>query len=632
MTEAAPAPRRRLAVWGSAGAVGAAAFLAFARALPGAFVFDDERFIVANPHVQHPESWLRLLTDATTVDPISPGGIVRPLRTVEFALDRALFGVDSFAFHLHSLLWYTLAAVLLLFVLRRLLGDGRAALLGALFWAVHPVQTEAAAFISSRGDVAMAACTFAAVLFALRSRGFDRWLSLSLTAAAVGMLYKEAGVVVFIVVAVLRWTRLARAPVWPYLALGLVYWFGYRGLVQVGPTSHGVTFVLGGSAAGTFATMFRAFGFYLAQVLLPAQSLDWYLTSSTTLADPVALAWLAVHLAIVVSAVRARTTSPAWTLAVAWFYAFLLPVANWPVSLGIPTAERFLHVPLAGAALALSWAIVRAPRARWPAAVVVAALFAGSVARCGLWLDDDRLWLGARADHPSPRAAAWVGQTARADGLAIRNRAATMPAGDARDAAKAREVALLEESLAAYHEALSLWYGFERSSRSLGQFARHVETYTSNVCYLLGRNEEALFHADEALLIPGPAVPELHYYRAWALLGLGFGPQAIDSMRTARELGYGGTDPELGRFFLRAARLCERDGLLSAAGAGYRLAEDASPEGPVRAEAQSAADALLRRPTAPDAAAERARIAELDARLANLPRACPAPRGPTDSK
>src|SRR5262245_12759479 len=177
MTEADPAPRRRLAVWGSAAAVAAAAFLAFARALPGGFVFDDERFIVANPHVQHPQSWLRLLTDATTVDPISPGGIVRPLRTVEFALDRALFGVDAFAFHLPSHRWHVASAVLLLLVLRRLRGDPRAALLGALFWAVHPVQAEAAAFVSSRGDVAMAACTFAAVLFALRSQGLDRWLA-----------------------------------------------------------------------------------------------------------------------------------------------------------------------------------------------------------------------------------------------------------------------------------------------------------------------------------------------------------------------------------------------------------------------------------------------------------------------
>ena len=481
MTEAAPAPRRRLAVLGSAAAVGAAAFLAFARALPGAFVFDDERFIVANPHVQHPESWMRLLTDATTVDPVSPGGIVRPLRTVEFALDRLLFGVDSFAFHLHSLLWFTLSAVLLLFVLRRLLGNPCAALLGALFWAVHPAQTESAAFISSRGDVAMAACTFAAVLFALRAERFDGNLVLSLVAAALATLYKEAAVALPLLMVALRLTKLVRGPVWPYFVVVAAY-LGYRRLVQVGETTHGVTFVLGGSTAGTFATMFRAFGFYLAQVLLPAPSLDWYMASSTSLADPVALAWLAVHLAIVVSAVRACRSAPLWTVAVAWFYVFLLPVANWPVFTGIPTTERFLHLPLAGAALALGWAIARAPRARWPAAVLVVALFAGSVARCGLWLDGDTLWRGTRADHPSPRAAAWIGKQARADGLALRIQAAAMPAGAAQDAAKARERELLEESLAAYHEALTLWYGFERSPRSLGQFARHVESNASNVC------------------------------------------------------------------------------------------------------------------------------------------------------
>jgi hypothetical protein len=202
-----------------------------------------------------------------------------------------------------------------------------------------------------------------------------------------------------------------------------------------------------------------------------------------------------------------------------------------------------------------------------------------------------------------------------------------MPAGAERDAVAARSRELLEESLADFHEALSIWYGFELSSRSLGAFARQVEMNTSNVCFLLDRGEEALFHADEALLIPGVPIPELDYDRAHALLRLDFAPQAIDAMSKARNLGFGGQDQELWRFFLRAGRRCEQQGLLGKAEEGYRVALEAAAPGPQRDEARKALDALLSKP-APEPAGEKARIAEMDARLAKLVLACPAPRGP----
>src|SRR5262249_11406036 len=119
----------------------------------------------------------------------------------------------------HSFLWHAAAAVLLLLVLRRLVGDGRAALAAALLWAVHPAQTESVAWISSRGDVAMGACVLASVLFALRSDGADRNLAASLVLAGIAELYKETAVALPVAIAVLRWIRRVRVPVWAYAAV-----------------------------------------------------------------------------------------------------------------------------------------------------------------------------------------------------------------------------------------------------------------------------------------------------------------------------------------------------------------------------------------------------------------------------
>mgnify|MGYP000216986036 CR=1 FL=1 len=61
----------------------------------------------------------------------------------------------------------------------------------------------------------------------------------------------------------------------------------YRTSVEVVELTHARTFVLGGSTAGTFSTMFRGVGAYVTMALLPARSdYDWYLDPSTTLLRP----------------------------------------------------------------------------------------------------------------------------------------------------------------------------------------------------------------------------------------------------------------------------------------------------------------------------------------------------------
>jgi hypothetical protein len=377
--------------------------------------------------------------------------------------------------------------------------------------------------------------------------------------------------------------------------------------------------------------MMRGFGFYLCETFLPAQSADWYMTPSTSFADAAAVAWLLVHLALIASAIAMRSRAPLGTLAVAWFYGFFVPVANWPFFLGIPTAERFLYVPLAGAAIGLAVALARAPRGAFAAAIVIVVAFAASsVARSAMWTSDVRLWTATLADHPSPRAEQTIGQIERDDGLALRGKALRAPPGPERDEAMAIAVRRLESSLDHLHRALDEWTAFELSARSKSGFARRTQTNASNVAYLLGRYPEALWHADEAVLAGGDPIPEIPYNRALALLKLGFAPQAMTAMREARALGFDAPDLEIGGFFLRAAEACETDSMPDTALAGFETASVASPEGPLRREADAKGEALRARTRRPRSAAkERARLAALDADLARLPVSCPAFRDHT---
>lgn len=559
----------------------------FHGALTNRWAFDDYRFIQRNPRVVAPTGWLDFFTDPRTTDPDSPTGIVRPLRTLEFALDHMLFGNDAQAFHLHSLAWHVLAAVLLYLLLRRLLDDWRPAVAGAAFWAVHPVQVESVAWISSRGDVAMGACVLGSLLAALRSRGTDLWLATSVGLGLVAMLYKETAVVLPLLVFAVRLVRPVRgepgglkhalAGSWPWILATCAY-LVYRQRVMIGGYDHVVTHRLGGGTAGTFATMFRGFGFYALVPWMPARtSLDWYLGVSTTLVDFAALAWAAFHGTVIAAAVAWRRRWPVVACAVGLFYIPLIPVANWPFQIGIPTAERFLYLPLAGAALLVASAARR--RGIRPAvALAVACLGILSVQRTRSWYDDDTLWGEVTALHESPRGLRWAAAEALRDAKTARIR------GNEEEARRlftyARDKAL---------QCAALWRRIEHVERSTSHVAAEPEILAANAALSLGDHAAALRHAEEAIRIHESGWPQPHYTRALALLQFGRGAAALRAMRRARDLGFTAAEPEFVQIFTRAEALCLEEGFTQLAAEANREALAVGAPGPLTEAARARA-------------------------------------------
>lgn len=162
-------------------APGAAALLllaavpAWATSFAGGLQFDDWNVIADDPRVASLAAWWRAM----------PG--LRPLTKLSFALDHEA-GLGLAGFHATSLAIHLGAALLGLAALRRLealsaggaAAPGRtpwAALLGALLFAVHPVQTEAVTYLSGRAAALAALLALASLLAWLRGRDLGRpWL------------------------------------------------------------------------------------------------------------------------------------------------------------------------------------------------------------------------------------------------------------------------------------------------------------------------------------------------------------------------------------------------------------------------------------------------------------------------
>src|SRR5437867_4994240 len=159
--------------------------VAFANSLPGSFVWDDEIQVVKNWRIRSFENLPSAFTTAFWSFLGTPAenqtNFYRPVQTITYMLAYAAGGLSPTAYHAFSIIYHAAAIVSVYLIgLELMFAPGVAFATAALF-AVHPVHTEAVAWIAAIPDVACGAFYFAAVLFYFRySRTRPRaslWLS-----------------------------------------------------------------------------------------------------------------------------------------------------------------------------------------------------------------------------------------------------------------------------------------------------------------------------------------------------------------------------------------------------------------------------------------------------------------------
>ena len=175
--------------------------VAYGASLRNGLVFDDKLLMAQDDRIRSVERLPRLLVESRWGfrDRLGARGSVdqyyRPLDPLPFAVSALLFGGAAWPGHALSLLIHFLDSLLVLALLRRLLGDARAALFGAALFALHPASSEAVLWISAQGGLSAVACILGVLLLHASDRA-ERWRGRALMALLYlfGMWFKEQGV------------------------------------------------------------------------------------------------------------------------------------------------------------------------------------------------------------------------------------------------------------------------------------------------------------------------------------------------------------------------------------------------------------------------------------------------------
>ncbi len=384
------------------------------------FVYDDLVTVVSNPTLEPPLNVFAVVLFQR----------FRPMVNLSYALDVVVWGLDPVGFHLTNLLLHSVNVVLL-YVLALGLCQARpddprarrapvlAALVAVLF-AIHPMSTSAADYVTARSELLalmFVLCGCLAFRRALRAGASRAWLLLPVLCFVLAAASKETGAMLPLVLLGYEWLLARGAPGRRLRLLAL------HGPVLLVALSGGVVRLLfyqrveGGSglvtspmeAAGTYAaTQLVVFWRYLALLVVPVgQSIVHQVHDVTALTWSVAFSAAGLVM-VLVFAVRERARDPVLVFGVLWFLLLLAPTALTPLTENM--AEHRVYAAGAGFFLVVGALVARladtaSPRALAAVGVAaVLALSAASLARIRVWRDPVTLWSDAARKAPDVAA------------------------------------------------------------------------------------------------------------------------------------------------------------------------------------------------------------------------------------
>ncbi len=400
--------RDHLPVW-TLFVVLAATFAAYAPALNGPFLFDDLNLPMLGASANDP--WT-----------LYASRVLRSLSNISLVIDKTLWGLNPFPYHLENLLLHLLNGCLVFLILKRLLSRagaaGRTAEVSALFgcavFLLHPMQTEAVAYIASRSEVLCVLFAYLAYLFVLTLR--ERGLNLigaiiTLILLGLGMLSKEPAIAM---AGVLLLTDL---------------WFGEKLNIQAAAANwrlYGIA-ALGGAAvafklysvasregtAGATASVARAdylvtqckvVWAYLRMTVLPfGQNIDHTLPITKAPGDVLSWLGLAGLLTLAGAAFVYRRRYPLATLGILTTLILLTPTSSI-IPIDDAMAERRLYLGFIGLAMVAAEAAWRfgIDRGKVAALAGVAAIFGLlTAARASDYSSTEAMWSASVKVNPA---------------------------------------------------------------------------------------------------------------------------------------------------------------------------------------------------------------------------------------
>ena len=376
--------------------------LVYVNTLQHEFVWDDNFQIVRNPYLNQDEPVTRIFTtDVWGYTKPGQKGIsnyYRPLQMLSYRWINTIFGLNPFYFHLVNICFHSLVVILCYAIFWYLTQDFLLTIVGTCLFALHPIHSEAVAWIAALPELGCALLMFFSFLFFLMTkpdpslvinqlesknvketpflengqfptqhRLFILWCG-SLISFMFALLWKEMALTLPILIAAYqfvlpRGSKSLIARLWlairqslPYLGVVGFYlcWryyiLGFISRRQQALELNPAEFVL---------SSFQLVSKYWLKLLLPLELNSFHVFEPVRFfAEFWSLASIGFLILVGVILWISFRRAPLFCFLVMWVFISLAPVLNLS-GVGINVfAERYLYIPSLGFCLLLTWTVL----------------------------------------------------------------------------------------------------------------------------------------------------------------------------------------------------------------------------------------------------------------------------------
>lgn len=338
--------------------------LCFSNSLLFDFVFDDVVVVKENPSIKKLSEIPNLFLQ-TYWGPNNSEGLYRPLAVVTYSLNFAISKEDPFGYHLINIFIHIINSLLIYWLSKFYCNSKYLALLCSLFFAVHPVHSEAVAAIYGRPELLAVMFLLIAWIGYAKSNQNKFWYGFSLVNYFFSLLCKESGIVF---VGILLLVQICKEKNWfskikptPKLLGFILATIPYLAIRVYVTKAFGVP--KGGQFLGREPFLTRVYtmslGYmeYFRMLVWPDKLYTDYtydVIPRTTNLSLIVVLSLVVIFSLVIIGIWQINKRPALAYAILFFYITTSIVSNIFIPTGILISERTIYLPVASICLILA--------------------------------------------------------------------------------------------------------------------------------------------------------------------------------------------------------------------------------------------------------------------------------------
>ena len=343
--------------------IAAFSFAVYINSLGNEFVFDDESVVLGDPSITSISNIPKYFTGEEGFHKVI-GKYYRPVVSASYAFDYALWKYNPFGFHLTNVIINTINSVLVYILLVLFFRKvsfrykKHVILISSVIFAVHPIHTEAVAWVSGRTDSLCAMFYFAAFIFYLKFNEQNNRiiLILSYVSYSLALLCKEMAVTLPVVIVLfdIIIERKNAAEIKKRLILYAVFvlvtllYFILRETALTGVTDRkSYYYFYGRDTLVVIFTMLQTLPLYFRLSVIPYNLLyhyNGYLPYQYSVLSYTVLLGIFFIFAVILISVYLFRKIPAVSYSLLFFILTLFPVMNIVPTMNF-MAERFLYIP-----------------------------------------------------------------------------------------------------------------------------------------------------------------------------------------------------------------------------------------------------------------------------------------------